>query len=212
MTILHIIPDLPSKIDIAIALANGLRNTYQLESAFYSHTEQHEHLHEAHNFNVIPPTLGALHESIPKNTNTIILHINNAFYLTLKNKKEAYDFVYQLQTALDRHSIELITVFHEIPTTKISYLFSINKRYQKLTQQLADLSRSIVTNNRFFERHLIENTSTPIYCVNNFSLVGELESNNLLGASRCNLVILGGAERANIYKKKAFLKKTMENL
>jgi len=212
MTILHIVPNLPSKADVAIALARGLRETHQLDSVFYSHRPLQDNIYEQHHFDVIPPAIDSLHESIPKGVNSIILHINNASYLALNNKLASQDFVYQLETALDRHSIELITVFHEIPTQKISSFFAINRRHQKLTKQLADLSRSIVTNNRFYERHLIENTSTQIYCVNSFSRVGELQSNNLLGASRCNLVIVGGIERANIYKKKSFLQQTMEHL
>lgn len=212
MTILHIVPSLPSKADVAIALASGLRNTYQLDSLFYSHSPLQDNVYAQHQFDVIPPAANALYESIPKGVHTIILHINSASYLTLNNKIASQDFVYQLETALDRRSIELITIFHEIPTQKVSSFFIFNRRYQKLTKQLADLSRSVVTNNRFYERHLIENTSTQIYCVNSFSRVGELQSNNLLGASRCNLIIVGGLERAAIYKKKAFLQQTMEHL
>lgn len=212
MPILHIVPSLPSKADIALTLAQGLRTTYKLDSLFYSHKPLQGNVYSQHDFEVIPPAAKALHESISENIKTIVLHVNLSTYINFKSSVAANDFVYQLETALNRHSIELITIFHEIPTIKISTFFSIKKSSQKLTQKLADLSRSVVTNNRFYERYLIENTSTQIYCVNNFSRVGELESNNLLGASRCNLIILGGAERVNIYKNKSFLQQTMGNL
>jgi len=211
MTILHIVSNLPSKADVALSLAHGLRDSHQLNSIFYAHKKIQDNLYARRGFDVIEPAAEALHESIPKDVKSIILHVNIALYQGLKNKREAQDFVYQLQTSLDRHSIELVTIFHEIPTQKLSSVFIINRRHQKLTKQLADLSRSVVTNNRFYERHLIENTSTQIYCLNNFSRVGELQSNNLLGASRCNLIILGGAERANIYKKKALLQQAVEH-
>ena len=211
MTILHIVPSLPSKADVALTLAQGLRASYQVDSMFYSHKPLQDNVYSQQGFDVISPAITALHESIPENTKTIVLHVNLSTYTNFKSSAAANDFVYQLETALNRHSIELITIFHEIPTSKLSTLFSIKKSHRKLTQKLADLSRSVITNNRFYERHLIENTSTQIYCVNNFSRVGELESNNLLGASRCNLIIVGGAERANIYKKKSFIQQTMES-
>ncbi len=212
MTILHIVPSLPSKADIALTLAKGLRESYNLNSSFYSHKPLVDNVYAEHKFNVIPAATSSLYESIPKGTSSVILHVNLATYDNFSSKMAAEDFIYQLITALDRHDLELITIFHEIPTIKFASLHGIKKGSQKLTQQLADISRSVITNNRFFERHLIENSSTQIYCTNNFSRVGELESNNLLGASRCNLVILGGAERVNIYKNKAFLQQTMGNL
>jgi len=209
MTILHIVPSLPSKADIALTIAQGLRTTYQVDSMFYSHKPLQDNIYSQQDFGVISPATSALHESIPENTKTIVLHVNLSTYINFKSNTAANDFMYQLETALHRHSIELITIFHEIPTTKISTFFSIKKSHRKLTKRLADLSRSVITNNRFYERHLIENTSTQIYCVNNFSRVGELESNNLLGASRCNLIIVGGAERVNIYKNKSLLQQAI---
>ena len=212
MTILHIVPSLPSKADVALTIARGLRDIHQVDSVFYSHKPLQENIYTENGFNVIPPAISALFESIPKGVSAILLHVNLATYIDLNSKVSASDFIYQLETALNRHSIEVVTIFHEIPTYKLSSLFSIKKRHLSLTQKLADLSRSVITNNRFFERHLIENTSTHINCINNFSRIGELESNNLLGASRCNLIIVGGSERAYIYRKKAFLQQTMKNL
>ena len=210
MSILHIVPSLPSKADIALTLAQGLRTTYQIDSMFYSHKALQDNVYSQKDFEVISPATIALHESVPESIKTIILHVNLSTYLNFKCSAVANDFVYQLGTTLDRHSIELITIFHEIPTSKIPAFSSIKKSHRRFTKKLADLSRSVITNNRFYERHLIENTSTQIYCVNNFSRVGELESNNLLGASRCNLIIVGGIERAHIYKKKSFLQQTMD--
>jgi len=210
MTILHIVPSLPSKADVALTLAQGLRTTYQIDSVFYSHKPLQENIYSQQNFDVIPPAPTALHESVPKDTKTILLHVNLSTYTNFKSSAVANDFIYQLETALNRHSIELVTIFHEIPTSKVSSFFTIKKSNQKFTRRLANLSRSVITNNRFYERHLIENSSTQIYCVNNFSRVGELESNNLLGASRCNLIIVGGADRINIYKKKSFIQQTLD--
>ena len=212
MTILHIVPSLPYNADIALTLACGLRRTYQLNSAFYSHKPLKDNVYSTYDFEEIQSNATSLHESIGQDISTILLHVNSWTYNNFKSKSSANDFLYQLETALNRRSLELITIFHDIPTTKFGSYFNIQKSSQSFTKNLANLSRSVVTNNGFYERHLIENTGSPIYTVNTFSRVGELESNNLLGASRCNLIILGGYERANIYKKKSLLQQTMNTL
>lgn len=212
MTILHIVPSHPPKADVALTLARSLRKNYQLESLFYSDKPLPDVIYSAYGFSVIPPSQSSLDAEIPSDVKTILLHVNYSFYKSYRDKSKKNNFIEQLKQTIERRSLELITIFHEIPTTKFAPIFVINPVYKAFTKQLADLSISIITNNRFFERHLIENTNTQTICLNNFSRVGELTSHNLLGASRCNLVILGGAERINIYKNRALLQQTVETL
>jgi len=212
MTILHIIPDSPPKADVALSLAQGLRDSYQVNSLFYCPQKVESDIYTPYGFDTLVSELPSLYQHVPSNVRTILLHVNRSTYKAYLGKNKARTFINDLKRVLGRRSLELITIFHEIPTNKLSSLFIINPRCHYLTKELADLSISVITNNRLFENHLIEKTSTSIICVNNFSRVGELKSNNLLGASRCNLVVLGGAERANIYKNKTFLNQVTEAL
>ena len=125
MTILHIVPSLPSKADVALTIAQGLRDIHQIDSVFYSHKPLQENIYAANDFNVIPPAISSLSESIPKEVSAVLLHVNLATYINLYSKVAVNDFIYQLETVLNRYSIEVVTVFHEIPTYKLSSFFSI---------------------------------------------------------------------------------------
>lgn len=212
MTILQIIPQHPQKADTALTIAQGLRDNYQVNSLFYCPQEFDSNTYSLYGFDSIAAPLSTLCEQIPRSTRSIVLHVNQSTYQAHVGKQQTKKFIDELRRTIEKSSLDLVTIFHEIPTNKLSSLFIINPRCQLLTKELADLSAAVITNNRFFERHLIEKTNSSTICVNNFSRVGELESNNLLGASRCNLVILGGAERASIYKNKAFLQNVAETL
>jgi len=197
---------------MALSIAKGLRHDHQLNSLFYSSEAMQGDLYTHYGFDTLTSSLTSLTEQIPNTVKTIVFHVNYATYRAHNNKKKAQDLVLQLQKTIQRHSLEMISIFHDIPTLKLPSLFITNPRHNFLTKQLAELSISSVTNNQFYERHLIENTNTSTICLNHFSRVGELKSNNLLGASRCNLVVLGGIEREKIYKKKSLLKQITENL
>ena len=212
MTILHITPPSPPKADVALTIAQGLHNSHQINSLFYCPESHDSDLYSLYGFNTLQTSLDTLAENIPADVNSVVLHINQSTYQTNVGKQKTQAFIQAISRTIEKHSLKLITIFHEIPTNKLSSLFIINPRCQQLTKELADLSTSVITNNRVFERYLIEKTNRSIICVNNFSRVGELESNNLLGASRCNLVILGGKEREYIYKNKSFLQNVAETL
>jgi len=214
MSILHIVPNQPQKADIALSIASGLRSSCQLDSTFYSPEANllDQHINMPFGFDSINTPISSLEEKIPDSITAIVLHVNYATYRSQNSKRKASKFVSELKKVIELRSLKLIAIFHEIPTSKLHKIFTINPRHQFLTKQLADLATYIITSNKFYENYLIKNTNTPTTCVNHFSRAGELESNNLLGASRCNLVILGGIERANIYKKKALLKRICETL
>ena len=212
MTILHIVPEHPNKADIALSIANGLQKSHQIDSTFYCLDKLDEYSRILYGFDVINTPLSSLTENTPSSITTVILHVYYATYRALNNKNDSHDFITQLKKTVEQRSLKLITIFHDIPTNRLHSLFIINPLHQSLTKQLAELSTSVITNNTFYQQHLNKNANKNTISVNHFSRVGELKSNNLLGASRCDLVILGGVERADIYKKKSFLKQASEAL
>ena len=204
MTILHIITEPLFKADMALAIVDGLRQDHLIDALFYSLEEVPSNTQLSFNSTTV--------QLIPSRVTSAILHVNYSLYRLYNNKKKAKALIKQLQNIVTQVDVEIITIFHDIPTNKIRSLFIMNPWHNFLTKELANISTSIITNNHFYESHLNELSKTPTASLNHFSRAGELQSNNLLGASRCNLVILGGIERFNIYKNHNLLRQTYDLL
>jgi len=216
VTILHIVPrtSVEEVFEIAITLAKTLKERKQIESQFYSFIPDSENSSNlAYGFeSLIDSPKASLLDNFPEHISCIILHVNTDLY-------QAKGHVGKLKDALDKiahikydRNIKVISVFHEIPTNRIKPLFFFNPFHQGLTQKIADISTATVTNNQIFTDYLASHTATNSHTINNFSRVGELKSNNLLGASRRNLVILGGTMREKIYRKKGLVKEIAQIL
>jgi len=204
MTTLHITPRSPQLEDFAIRLADSLESECNIGSLFYNLEASY-----SDNSNTL---IASIEQQTAEKLNNIIVHMSRPMYQLHNSKQQVTSFIKQLKSALKQRSLSLITIFHDIPINTLTPLQLVSPKNRLLIKELAALSSTVITNNHFFEQYLVKQTESPIICINSFSRVGELESNNLLGASRCNLVIFGGPERAYIYKHKRQLQKVYDAL
>ena len=213
MKILHIVPYLSRStdemFDFALTVANGLQEQHHIEAEFFGFMPSEQSALSINGFDAFSRNKhsnGDISSIASKDIGHIVLHVGKTTYQAPGVEK----LLNELNAYLDAHSISMTSLFHEIPTHHITPFFFFNFSKRRITQQIADLSSSVVTNNHLFEQHIRQLSNVRTTCINNFSRVGELHCNNLLGASRRNMVIFGGVERTQIYRNKKFIRQIAE--
>jgi hypothetical protein len=204
--IVQIVPRLPPETDgvgdYSLMLAQQLRQDYQIETHFLVFQPPIQKTTMIDGFlvtNIPNPDSESLASVLPTDINNIILQYSN--YPYLKGKLDAPFWLARgLELSCQQRQLNLITMFHELPTLKWKKIRLLNPLQYYLSLRLAKISHQLITNNSQFQKILQQGLKRPVSCLPNFSTIGEPQLVTPLSQRKNQLVIFGSTNRGRVYQ------------
>ncbi len=204
--IVQIVPRLPPETDgvgdYSLMLAQQLRQDYQIETHFLVFQPPIKKIAMIDGFlvtNIPNPDSESLASILPRDINNIILQYSN--YPYLKGKLDAPFWLARgLELSCQQRQLNLITMFHELPTLKWKKIRLLNPLQYYLSLRLAKISHQLITNNSQFQKIIQQGLKRLVSCLPNFSTIGEPELVTPLSQRKKQIVIFGSTDRGRVYQ------------
>lgn len=197
----RLFPDVDGVGDYALQLAQQLYDYHQIRSDFLVFRPSSRLQPQVDRFSVHrlhTHTVPGLVDQVPANISTIFLQYSN--YPYLQGKLDAPMWLVDALKVLKQRGLRIVVMFHELPTLRYKRIRCPNVVQRRVSRGLARVADAVVTNNMAFQQTLARWTKSPVYCVPNFSTIGEVDKVKPLSARQRSLVVFGSSDRTRVYR------------
>ncbi len=197
----RIFPDVDGVGDYALQLAHQLYDRNQILTDFLVFRPNPKLQPQVEQFPVHrleTHTVQGLLEQLPENISTIFLQYSN--YPYLRGKLDAPMWLVDALKVLKRQGVRIVVMFHELPTLRYKRIRCPNFVQRRVSHGLAQVADAVVTNNTAFQQTLAQWTQAPVYCLPNFSTIGEQQTVKPLAERQRSLVVFGSSDRTRVYR------------
>ena len=206
-------PDVDGVGDYALLLAHQLRDRHHILTDFLVFRPSLSQSFQIKNFSAYPlidSTVESILAPISSEIATIVLQYSNYPYLMGKLDRPTY--LVKALRELKQRQVRIIVMFHELPTLRYRGVSLPNPIQRRISQQLAQLADVVVTNNSAFQKTLSGWVNSAVYCIPNFSTIGEPTQVLPLRERERSLMIFGNSDRGQIYKSIPQIKQVCQQL
>lgn len=196
----RLFPDVDGVGDYSLQLAHQLCDTHSIISDFLVFRPSRRTQSTVDRFAVHRLTthsVEALLETVPRSISTVVLQYSN--YPYLRGKLDAPTWLIEGLNALKQRGLRIVIMFHELPTLRYRFIRCPNPVQRRVSRGLAQVADVVVTNNTAFQQTLASWAMPPVYCMPNFSTIGEPERVKPLRDRSRSLIIFGSSDRGRIY-------------
>ena len=197
----RIFPDVDGVGDYALQLAHQLCDRNQILSdflVFRPNPKLQPHVDQFPVHRLENHTVQGVLDRLPEDVSTVLLQYSN--YPYLHGKLDAPMWLVDALKALTRKGLQVIAMFHELPTLRYRQIRCPNFIQRRVSRGLAQVADVVVTNNMAFQQTLAQWTNSPVHCIPNFSTIGALEQVTHLSERKRSLIVFGSSDRTRVYR------------
>jgi hypothetical protein len=207
LDIVQIVPRMPPLVDgigdYSLKLAGQLRENHKIVTTFLV-CQQRKRLNPLIEgfpaINLLSQDVATFVESLPADTQQIVLHYTNYPYVLGKHDAPFW-LLNALESARKKYDLQLIVMFHELPLLKRTQYIRPIQGFVAL--RIAKLADHVLTNCASFEAILSRWVKQPVNVLPVFSNVCEPRHLPSLSERQSRMIVFGGPNRARIYKDSA---------
>ncbi|MGD1855929.1 MAG: glycosyltransferase [Leptolyngbyaceae cyanobacterium] len=192
-------PDVDGVGDYALQLAHELCDLNQIHSDFLvvrPHPQRQSQVDRFSVHSLDSHTVQGVLQRVPDDISTIFLQYSN--YPYLQGKLDAPMWLADALNVLKQRGLRIVVMFHELPTLRYKRIRCPNFLQRRVSRRLAQIADVVVTNNTAFQQTLAQ--WAQVYCVPNFSTIGEAATVKPLAARKRSLVVFGSSDRTRVYR------------
>ena len=196
----RLFPDVDGVGDYSLQLAHQLYHHSQMRSdflVFRPHPRLPPQVEQFVVHRLDSHTVQGVLDRVPVDISTILLQYSNYPYLL--GKLDAPQWLVDALTVLKQRGLRIVVMFHELPTLRYRQIRCPNVVQRRVSRGLARLADVVVTNNSAFEQTLAGWTDATVYCVPNFSTIGEVAEVTPLARRQRALIVFGSSDRTRVY-------------
>ncbi|MEO1125616.1 MAG: hypothetical protein AAFX95_16200, partial [Cyanobacteria bacterium J06639_16] len=197
----RLFPDVDGVGDYSLQLAHQLCDSHRIISDFLVFRPSRRTQPTVDRFAVHRldrHTVEGLLETVPQDISTVVLQYSN--YPYLRGKLDTPTWLIEGLNALKQRGLRIVIMFHELPTLRYRFIRCPNPVQRRVSRGLAQVADVVVTNNTAFQQTLASWAMPPVYCMPNFSTIGEPERVKPLRDRSRSLIIFGSSDRSRVYR------------